>query len=90
MDPRGISIQPQGGREAGLKATALALTPGEAWGRVWMETGEPRPGALPGCGKARGCWALTRPLHPRTVEHSLHMFDRMVIYFFIAASYAPW
>ncbi|KAI1233707.1 hypothetical protein IHE44_0004148 [Lamprotornis superbus] len=26
----------------------------------------------------------------RTVEHCLHMFDRMVIYFFIAASYAPW
>nr|XP_005504623.2 monocyte to macrophage differentiation factor 2 isoform X2 [Columba livia] len=28
--------------------------------------------------------------HLRTVEHCLHMFDRMVIYFFIAASYAPW
>ncbi|EHH62824.1 Progestin and adipoQ receptor family member 10, partial [Macaca fascicularis] len=28
--------------------------------------------------------------HPRMVEHCLHMFDRMVIYFFIAASYAPW
>ncbi|XP_015990812.1 monocyte to macrophage differentiation factor 2 isoform X2 [Rousettus aegyptiacus] len=28
--------------------------------------------------------------HLRTVEHTLHMFDRMVIYFFIAASYAPW
>ncbi|KAM6424339.1 monocyte to macrophage differentiation factor 2 isoform 3-T3 [Liasis olivaceus] len=27
--------------------------------------------------------------HLRTVEHCLHMFDRMVIYFFIAASYAP-
>ncbi|MBN3306856.1 PAQRA factor, partial [Amia calva] len=25
-----------------------------------------------------------------TVEHCFHMFDRMVIYFFIAASYAPW
>ena len=29
-------------------------------------------------------------LSRRTVEHCLHMFDRMVIYFFIAASYAPW
>ncbi|XP_018588292.1 monocyte to macrophage differentiation factor 2-like isoform X1 [Scleropages formosus] len=28
--------------------------------------------------------------HLRTVEHCLHMCDRMVIYFFIAASYAPW
>ncbi|XP_029857914.1 monocyte to macrophage differentiation factor 2 isoform X1 [Aquila chrysaetos chrysaetos] len=28
--------------------------------------------------------------HLRTMEHCLHMFDRMVIYFFIAASYAPW
>ncbi|EPY87698.1 monocyte to macrophage differentiation factor 2 [Camelus ferus] len=28
--------------------------------------------------------------HLRTVEHCLHMSDRMVIYFFIAASYAPW
>ncbi|XP_062915017.1 monocyte to macrophage differentiation factor 2a isoform X2 [Mobula hypostoma] len=26
----------------------------------------------------------------RTMEHCFHMFDRMVIYFFIAASYAPW
>ncbi|XP_030873832.1 monocyte to macrophage differentiation factor [Leptonychotes weddellii] len=26
----------------------------------------------------------------RTVEHCFHMCDRMVIYFFIAASYAPW
>ncbi|XP_070213395.1 monocyte to macrophage differentiation factor isoform X6 [Bos mutus] len=26
----------------------------------------------------------------RTVEHWFHMCDRMVIYFFIAASYAPW
>lgn len=29
-------------------------------------------------------------LSHRTMEHCLHMFDRMVIYFFIAASYAPW
>uniref|UniRef100_A0ABI7ZVD0 Monocyte to macrophage differentiation associated n=1 Tax=Felis catus TaxID=9685 RepID=A0ABI7ZVD0_FELCA len=28
--------------------------------------------------------------HLRTVEHCFHMCDRMVIYFFIAASYAPW
>ncbi|GAB1296661.1 Monocyte to macrophage differentiation factor [Apodemus speciosus] len=26
----------------------------------------------------------------QTVEHCFHMCDRMVIYFFIAASYAPW
>lgn len=34
--------------------------------------------------------ALSLSLFGRTVEHCLHMFDRMVIYFFIAASYAPW
>ncbi|XP_035262020.1 monocyte to macrophage differentiation factor 2-like isoform X3 [Anguilla anguilla] len=28
--------------------------------------------------------------HLRMVEHCFHMCDRMVIYFFIAASYAPW
>ncbi|XP_075847243.1 monocyte to macrophage differentiation factor isoform X1 [Microtus pennsylvanicus] len=28
--------------------------------------------------------------HLRTVEHCFHMCDRMVIYFFIAASYTPW
>uniref|UniRef100_A0A8C5QWU1 Monocyte to macrophage differentiation associated n=1 Tax=Leptobrachium leishanense TaxID=445787 RepID=A0A8C5QWU1_9ANUR len=28
--------------------------------------------------------------HLRTIEHCFHMCDRMVIYFFIAASYAPW
>ncbi|XP_022072363.1 monocyte to macrophage differentiation factor 2-like isoform X2 [Acanthochromis polyacanthus] len=28
--------------------------------------------------------------HLRSVEHCFHMCDRMVIYFFIAASYAPW
>ncbi|XP_037670938.1 monocyte to macrophage differentiation factor 2 isoform X8 [Choloepus didactylus] len=31
-----------------------------------------------------------RKSHLRMVEHCLHMSDRMVIYFFIAASYAPW
>ncbi|XP_033895798.1 monocyte to macrophage differentiation factor-like isoform X1 [Acipenser ruthenus] len=28
--------------------------------------------------------------HMRNVEHCFHMCDRMVIYFFIAASYTPW
>ncbi|XP_026887649.1 monocyte to macrophage differentiation factor [Electrophorus electricus] len=28
--------------------------------------------------------------HMRTMEHCFHMCDRIVIYFFIAASYAPW
>ncbi|XP_007904332.1 monocyte to macrophage differentiation factor 2 isoform X3 [Callorhinchus milii] len=28
--------------------------------------------------------------HLRTMEHCFHMFDRIVIYFFIAASYSPW
>uniref|UniRef100_A0A672LU24 Monocyte to macrophage differentiation associated 2 n=1 Tax=Sinocyclocheilus grahami TaxID=75366 RepID=A0A672LU24_SINGR len=28
--------------------------------------------------------------HLRSVEHCFHMCDRMVIYFFIAASYTPW
>ncbi|XP_066560753.1 monocyte to macrophage differentiation factor isoform X3 [Amia ocellicauda] len=28
--------------------------------------------------------------HMRSVEHCFHMCDRMVIYFFIAASYTPW
>ncbi|RXN09528.1 monocyte to macrophage differentiation factor-like isoform X1 [Labeo rohita] len=28
--------------------------------------------------------------HMRTVEHCFHMCDRVVIYFFIAASYTPW
>ncbi|XP_069511032.1 monocyte to macrophage differentiation factor [Ambystoma mexicanum] len=28
--------------------------------------------------------------HLRTMEHCFHMCDRMVIYFFIAASYTPW
>lgn len=87
MDPRGVSIQPQGGREAGLKTAALALTAG-------------RPGVVSGRMLASPSWAppspgrraLTTPPSPppRTVEHTLHMFDRMVIYFFIAASYAPW
>lgn len=26
----------------------------------------------------------------RAVEHCFHMCDRVVIYFFIAASYTPW
>uniref|UniRef100_A0A803V8M0 Monocyte to macrophage differentiation associated n=1 Tax=Ficedula albicollis TaxID=59894 RepID=A0A803V8M0_FICAL len=29
-------------------------------------------------------------LGPRTMEHCFHMCDRMMIYVFIAASYAPW
>ncbi|MBN3300606.1 PAQRB factor, partial [Amia calva] len=29
-------------------------------------------------------------LHNKSVEHCFHMCDRMVIYFFIAASYTPW
>nr|KAF6349413.1 monocyte to macrophage differentiation associated 2 [Myotis myotis] len=33
-------------------------------------------------------WETKR--HLRMVERCLHMCDRMVIYFFIAASYAPW
>ncbi|XP_026077614.1 monocyte to macrophage differentiation factor-like isoform X3 [Carassius auratus] len=28
--------------------------------------------------------------HMRTMEHCFHMCDRVVIYFFIAASYTPW
>ncbi|KAJ3601692.1 hypothetical protein NHX12_032659 [Muraenolepis orangiensis] len=28
--------------------------------------------------------------HMRSVEHCVHMCDRVVIYFFIAASYTPW
>uniref|UniRef100_A0A3Q0RVF5 Monocyte to macrophage differentiation-associated n=1 Tax=Amphilophus citrinellus TaxID=61819 RepID=A0A3Q0RVF5_AMPCI len=28
--------------------------------------------------------------HMRSVEHCFHMCDRVVIYFFIAASYSPW
>uniref|UniRef100_A0A3P8U9Z2 Uncharacterized protein n=1 Tax=Amphiprion percula TaxID=161767 RepID=A0A3P8U9Z2_AMPPE len=34
-------------------------------------------------------WAWKKS-HLRSVEHCFHMCDRMVIYFFIAASYAPW
>uniref|UniRef100_UPI00358F5F7F monocyte to macrophage differentiation factor 2-like isoform X3 n=1 Tax=Myxine glutinosa TaxID=7769 RepID=UPI00358F5F7F len=28
--------------------------------------------------------------HLRRVEHCFHMFDRVIIYFFIAGTYAPW
>lgn len=34
------------------------------------------------------CGCLFSPY--RSIEHCFHMCDRMVIYFFIAASYAPW
>lgn len=90
MDPRGVSIQPQGGREADLKTTALALT---AAGRPGVVSGWRRARPVPGpprLWESPGLRGPDPPSAPRTVEHSLHMFDRMVIYFFIAASYAPW
>lgn len=46
--------------------------------------------AYPGSVVPWALMCLSVCLSRRTVEHCLHMFDRMVIYFFIAASYAPW
>lgn len=56
MDPRGVSIQPQGGREAGLKTAALALTAG-------------RPGVVSGRRRAIPSWALPSP-GPLGPDHS--------------------
>lgn len=56
MDPRGVSIQPQGGREAGLKTAALALTAG-------------RPGVVSGWMLASSSWAPPSP-GPLGPDHS--------------------
>ena len=78
-------------REPGWRATALVThgwghcSPGGLWldgGALALSLGIPQA-----C--LRGA-ARDRLLCRRTVEHCLHMSDRMVIYFFIAASYAPW
>ena len=73
------------------KPLLWSLTDGDIEARGVMVDGG-ASALSPGSPKARWSRAgpVTRLLCHRAVEHCLHMSDRMVIYFFIAASYAPW